>query len=296
MRKWTGLSYGEPPQGIRRTLGSSVHACVLGERGQLSYGRIVGVEAQLASVGHPQISWLCQSHSVAAGCLQCKSRSWHGASFSSSGARPAVTPTSSPSPPSCLGLCRNLADNRGLCGYLPTGLAANTGATGIGIECGAAAASPSPSPSPPPPPPPPSPAAASPAVPSNTSTAGVSPAPAASPATAAPQVPAAPLTEISSAPICSCALRGFGSQDCTGALAKECRVADPPAVSNDGWHGVGGGYSVDGLLLFYVVLVQTFEHIAVISNIHAVAVRVHCVSSSKHSSLCCDWGIVLTLL
>lgn len=117
----------------------------------------------------------------------------------------------------------NLADNSKICGYLPTGLPATTEGTGVGSEC----APPAP-PSPPAAAPSPDPKPAAPAA--NTTTA-----PTASPA--APEAPAAVVatpvpapTVISSAPICSCALRGFGSQDCTGALANVCRGAEPPAV------------------------------------------------------------------
>jgi hypothetical protein len=136
--------------------------------------------------------------------------------------------------PPCLGLpcCRNIGENKALCGYLPTGLPANTQGTGVGSEC-AAAATPSPAPVP----------AASPVpVPSPS----VAPAPAASPKPAPAPVPApaatpAPaITVISSAPICSCALRGFGSQDCTGALTSLCRGANPPMVSCSSGHASSG--------------------------------------------------------
>lgn len=98
-------------------------------------------------------------------------------------------------PPSCFSalfvLSRNLGENRGLCGYLPNGLSANTQGTGVGTACSNAATEPAPTA------PPPSPAAAAAPAPITTLPDGSptppvigSPGPSASPAAAA-EAPAA---------------------------------------------------------------------------------------------------------
>jgi hypothetical protein len=134
----------------------------------------------------------------------------------------------------CFTICRNLGDNRALCGYLPNGLGANTQNTGIGTACSS-----QPAQTPPPPatptPAPPSPATAPPSgvvtLPDGSPTPPVVASPNPSPVAEPEAKPAPAPTVISSAPICSCALRGFGSQDCTGALTNVCRGSNPPAVS-----------------------------------------------------------------
>jgi hypothetical protein len=162
-----------------------------------------------------------------------KSRPKHNLSWD----MPAVTPhVTELSLLLCFTLCRNLGDNRALCGYLPNGLGANTQNTGIGTACSS-----QPAQTPPPPatptPAPPSPATAPPSgvvtLPDGSPTPPVVASPNPSPAAEPEAKPAPAPTVISSAPICSCALRGFGSQDCTGSLANVCRGSNPPAVSDN---------------------------------------------------------------
>lgn len=66
----------------------------------------------------------------------------------------------------------------------------------------------------------------------NTTAAATASAPAPEPAPVA--VPAPARAVIANAPICSCALRGFGSDDCAAALSNTCAQSSPPDVCTAG--------------------------------------------------------------
>lgn len=66
--------------------------------------------------------------------------------------------------------------------------------------------------------------------PATANTTAATPAPAPAPAAA----PAPPPTVIANAPICSCALKGFGSDDCATALKNTCAGSNPPDVCKAG--------------------------------------------------------------
>eukprot|EP00879_Flechtneria_rotunda_P005892 GHRR01006198.1.p1 GENE.GHRR01006198.1~~GHRR01006198.1.p1 ORF type:complete len:616 (+),score=203.76 GHRR01006198.1:1123-2970(+) len=128
---------------------------------------------------------------------------------------------------------------------LPTGLPTPiTDGTSIGLDCSSLFASPSPSPvpdatvpspspvptSPSPEPTTPTDGTSTPTVPPNVTTTDgstpVSPAPSPSPSPSP--------TVISNAPVCSCALKGFGSDDCAAALSNVCSNGSPPTVCASG--------------------------------------------------------------